>query len=525
MNQVSPSPPRRRASSAGMAASTRPLVGAVLLISPPALPPCWRGASRDTVSANRMASFLTKLARLPASIGGAAPAAAPEPRAPAISKLQPPAGARPSLDELRDRIARIVAREAPRPERADPTRGELPFVLQHTPTGPLYLHRARSSLGARVGRAPLYAALHADPAMLALLALDPALAGCDPRRALYLDTETTGLAGGTGTVPFLLGLAWLDPETNLFVLEQVLLRRLGEEAPILDLLTARLAQASMIVTYNGKAFDLPLLRTRYVMNRLPKPVEPPHLDLVHMARRIHKTRLKSRTLVAVENEVLGRGRVGDVAGGEIVATYAHFLRTGDDEALLGVVEHNGADVLSMVALVGLYGEPLGASTEGEADYAPAALDGSDLAAAAAVLRRAGALDQADTLASAALSRGGGARARRARGDIAKARGDKARALADYEALAAEVDDAAVRLELAKLYEHHVRAFDKALGVLAQGTGEETEATARRRARLQKKIDRATATLPEPKRRKKPVRVNSTLPLDFDAAPPRKAEGE
>jgi hypothetical protein len=361
--------------------------------------------------------------------------------------------------------------------------------------------------------------------MLALLALDPAIAGCDPRRALYLDTETTGLAGGTGTVPFLLGLAWLDPETNLFVLEQVLLRRLGEEAPILDLLTERLAQASMIVTYNGKAFDMPLLRTRYVMNRLPRPVEPPHLDLVHVARRIHKTRLKSRTLVAIENEVLGRGRIGDVAGGDIVATYAHFLRTGDDEALLGVVEHNGADVLAMVALVGLYGEPLGERTDdGEAEYAPAALDGSDLAAAASVLRRAGALDKADTLANAALSRGGGARARRARGDIAKARGDKARALADYEQLAAEVDDADVRLELAKLYEHHVRAFDKALGVLSQGTGEEGEAADRRRARLQKKIDRAS--LPAlPKRRKKPVRGDGTLLLALGEESERKAEGE
>jgi hypothetical protein len=489
-----------------------------------------------------MSSFLTKLARLPASISGAPLPAALATPTPASSEasftevtaptaplpISLPAGSgRPSLDDLRDRIARIVARDVPPPPRADPTRGELPFVLQHTPTGPLYLHRARSALGARVGRAPLYAALHADPAMLALLALDPVLAGCDPRRALYLDTETTGLAGGTGTVPFLLGLAWLDPETNLFVLEQALLRRLGEEAPILDLLTERLAQASMIVTYNGKAFDMPLLRTRYVMNRVPKPVEPPHLDLVHMARRIHKTRLKHRTLVAVEEEVLGRGRVGDVAGGDIVATYAHFLRTGDDEALLGVVEHNGADVLTMVALVGLYGEPLGERSErieGEIDYAPAALDGSDLAAAASVLRRAGAYDKADTLANAALSRGGGASARRARGDIAKARGDKARALADYEVLASEVDDAGVRLELAKLYEHHVRAFDKALGVLSRGTGEETSAMEKRRLRLQKKLDRAEAAaapvpapIPTPapaapKRRKRPVRSNGTLLL-------------
>ncbi|APR77228.1 Hypothetical protein A7982_02575 [Minicystis rosea] len=410
------------------------------------------------------------------------------------------ASARPSLDELRERIARIVAKEAPPAPRADPARGELPFAMEHTEHGPLYVRRARSVPAAKVGRVPLVAARDADPAMLALLALDPVLGECDPRRALYVDTETTGLAGGTGTVPFLLGLAWLDPASGAFVVEQALLRRLGEEAPILALFAERVAEASMIVTFNGKAFDLPLLRTRYVMNRMKAPAEPPHLDLVHMARRIHKTRLKTRTLVAIEAEILGRLRVGDVAGGDIVATYAHFLRTGDEEALLGVVEHNAADVLSMVALLGLYGEPLGRpAEEGEEGdpYAPAVLDGADLAGVARTLRQAGALDRAAALAEAAVQRGGGALAVRARGDIAKARGDKARALADYEALAAEVDDPAVRLSLAKLYEHHVRSFEQALAILERGTGEDEEAAARRKERLERKRARSvrTALLP------------------------------
>jgi uncharacterized protein YprB with RNaseH-like and TPR domain len=392
-----------------------------------------------------------------------------------------PAATRPTLDDLRDRIARIVARSPAPARRADPATGELPFLVEHTEHGPLYVRRERAVPAARVGRAPLVAARDADPAMLALLALDPSLSTCDVRGALYVDTETTGLAGGTGTVPFLLGLAWFDADAGVFVIEQALLRRLGEEAPILALFAERAARASMFVTFNGKAFDLPLLRTRYVMNRLRAPAEPPHLDLVHIVRRIHKSRLRSRTLVAVEAEILGRLRVGDVAGGDIVATYAHFLRTGDEEALLGVVEHNVADVLAMVAMVGLYGEPLGQSTD---------LDGTDLAGVARTLRRAGALGQAAELAEAAVARGGGAEAVRTRGDIAKARGDKARALADYEALAAEVDDASVRLELCKLYEHHVRAFAKALTLLDLGTGEADAGLARRRARLQRKLERA-----------------------------------
>jgi hypothetical protein len=405
-----------------------------------------------------------------------APAARPRRFRPPV---QPPSAPRPSLDDLRDRIAGILARGAPPTPRADPTRGELPFVLQQTERGPLYIHRARSGAAARVGRVPIISGRDAESAMLALLALDPTLAACDVRRALYLDTETTGLAGGTGTVPFLLGLAWYDEDAGSFMLEQALLRRLGEEAPILALLSERLAAASMIVSYNGKAFDLPLLRTRYVMNRMPAPPALPHLDLVHLARRVHKHRLKVRTLSALEHNVLGRVRIGDTHGEDIVACYAHFLRTGDEEALFGVVEHNAADVLAMVALVGLYGEPLGSLT------------GEDLAGVARTLKRAGAIDRAAELAEEAVNRGGGSEAKRARGEIAKARGDKARALADFESIAGEVDDPNIRLELAKLYEHHVRSFAKALDFVEQGTGEAGEALERRRARLKKKIGRST----------------------------------
>lgn len=389
-------------------------------------------------------------------------------------------GGRASLNELRDRIARIVARGRPAAPafRADPTQGELPFVLERTDRGPLYVHRARSGAAARVGRAPLVAARHADPAMLALLALDPALSGCDVRRALYLDTETTGLAGGTGTVPFLIGLATYDEASGAFITEQLLLRRLGEEAPMLALLAERIAEASMIITYNGKAFDMPLLRTRFVMNRMAAPREPPHLDLVHVARRIHRSRLPARTLASIEHNVLGRVRVGDTHGEDIVACYAHFLRTGDDESLIGVVDHNAADVLAMVALVGLYGEPLGS------------LEGEDLAGVARTLRRAGALDLAADLADHAVLRGGGTEALRARGEIAKARGDKARALSDFEAIVKEVDDPAARLELAKLYEHHVKAFARALSLVEEGTGEDDGAHTRRRARLKRKLDRS-----------------------------------
>lgn len=428
-----------------------------------------------------MASFASKLSRLP-KMGGEPPPLSIS-HASASTPIPEPDNAaaalksKPTLDELRNRISRIVAKVSAPAPRPDPTAAELPFYLEQSDLGPLHVRREKAVPAARVGRVPLVAARDAEPAMLSLLALDPKLASCDIRKALFLDTETTGLQGGTGTVPFLLGMAFYDEAHGGFVLEQALLRRLGEEAPILELATRRLEEASMIVTYNGKSFDMPLLRTRFVMNRMPVPPDKPHLDLVHVARRIHGQRLKNRTLVNIENEVLGRERVGDVAGADVVACYMHYLRTGDERALSGVIEHNAADVLSMVALVGLYGEPIGS------------LGGLDLAGVAKTLKRAGQLERAAEVAEVAIDKGGGSLARRARGDIAKARGDKARALLDYEVLATEIDDPSVRLELAKLYEHHVKAFASALALVERGTGETDLDATKRKTRLSRKLER------------------------------------
>lgn len=443
-----------------------------------------------------MRSLRQKLADLPSAptvSSGSAPIQRKAPvraTAGAPDASAPPA-AKPTLDELRARIAALVGNREPARPRPVPSDGELPFFVEHTPSGPRYVRRVRAAPAARVGRAPLVAARTADPVTLGLLALDPALGGCDPRKALYLDTETTGLAGGTGTVAFLVGLAFFDEAHGTFVLEQMLLRRLGEEAPILDLLHRRMTEASMVVTYNGKAFDVPLLRTRFVMNRLPKPAEPPHLDLLHVARRVHKHRLSTCTLASIESHVLGRERMGDVAGEDIVEAYAHFLRTGDEGSLHAVVTHNEHDVLAMVALLGLYGEPFGV-VEDAACGSGAGLGASDLAGIARTLHRAGATDRAHALAGVAVRAGGGPVARRVSADILRARGEIAGALAEYEAILGEVDDPEVRLVLAKLYEHKGKEYERALAMLAAGTTESEEATRRRRERLERKLVSAKA---------------------------------
>lgn len=378
-----------------------------------------------------------------------------------------------TLDELRAKMAAIVGRPPVERELPDPETTLLPFVRRDTELGPLCIRRERLGRSHHVGRMCVDEAARADPRLLALLALDPSLASVDPARALYLDTETTGLGGGAGVLAFLVGMAWFDDDGAL-VMEQLLLQRPGEEDALLELFRERVERASVLVSYNGKSFDLPLLRGRFVMNRrAPLPARP-HLDLLHVARRLHKRRLGACRLIGLEADVLGYVRVGDIEGGDVAARYAHYLRSGDEGALAAVVEHNALDVLSMAALVGLYGEPF------------EALHDEDLIGLAEVLRRAKALDQAQRVADRAVERAFDPAALRVRGEIAKARGDRAAALLDFEAFTRDVDDPAVRLELAKLYEHHVKSPEKALELLERGTGESAEAAGRRRARLEKK---------------------------------------
>jgi hypothetical protein len=272
------------------------------------------------------------------------------------------------------------------------------------------------------------------------------------------------------------GLAWFG-ESGALEIEQILLRSPADEGALLDRIHERVAAADALVTYNGKTFDLPLLDARSVMTRRPKLPRRPHLDLLHVARRVHRARLGTCRLVHLESEVLGFERGPDIDGGEIPARYAHFLRTGDEGALAAVVEHNAWDVASMAALVGLYGEPFDL------------LHPVDLVGMARTFERARALDIAERTANHALERGAGPEVLRVRGSIARARGDRAQALSDFEAFAAEVDDAAVRLDLAKLYEHFVKEPLRALRLVEQGTGESPEATEKRRSRLQKKLER------------------------------------
>jgi uncharacterized protein YprB with RNaseH-like and TPR domain len=381
------------------------------------------------------------------------------------------------LAALRRKMAEILHQPAPTPRApADPSRTSLPFTRETTRAGVLHRRRLVLPRSHHVGRVPVDAAFAAEAELLALLALDVGLGRCRMPRALFLDTETTGLGAGGGIWAFLVGMAAFD-DTGQLELEQLLLQTPADEPALVERVAERIANADFLVTYNGKTFDLPLLSSRALMCRLPRLVERPHLDLLHVARRLHRERLGACRLVTLESEVLGFVRGPDIEGGEVPARYAHFLRTGDEEALAAVVEHNAWDLASMAALVGLYGEPFDL------------LHPADLLGMARTFKRAGALPEAERAAETAVQRGAGPAALKVRGSIAKARGERARALADFEAFSAEASDPSVRLELAKLYEHYLKLPRRALALLDEGTGETPEAMARRRSRLTRKAER------------------------------------
>jgi len=174
------------------------------------------------------------------------------------------------------------------------------------------------------------------------------LATDDLQRPLFLDTETTGLSGGTGTVAFLVGLAWR--EANGLTLAQYFLRDFNEENALLWAVGQCVNDAGVLVSYNGRCFDWPLLQTRLVMRRAAWP-SPPHFDLLTLARRIFRPRLPDCALQTIEQAILDLHRADDLPGSLIPSRYFAWLRDGDRYALDPVFTHNRQDVLSMVLLL------------------------------------------------------------------------------------------------------------------------------------------------------------------------------
>lgn len=171
---------------------------------------------------------------------------------------------------------------------------------------------------------------------------------------LLLDTETSGLAGGAGTFAFLLGLGRVEGAT--LVVRQYLATRFAGEAAMLSRLREAVAQAGCIVTFNGKSFDVPLLVGRYALRREAHPFGGlPHCDLLHAARRGLRTDWPDCRLRTAEERALGFARVDDLPGAEVPAVWQQWLARGNADGLPKVLEHNRADLVSLLALVQVLG--------------------------------------------------------------------------------------------------------------------------------------------------------------------------
>ena len=236
---------------------------------------------------------------------------------------------------------------------------------QPTPHGEIFVVESRYADDFQQGSVPLRGDSSLE--MVAAWARQPELAHLDLEQFVFIDTETTGLAGGTGTYTFMIGAGRF--EGNQFRLAQFFLRDPGEELAQLAAFEQFVAPCEAIVSFNGKSFDMPLLNNRFIINGWPPPLKDAgHIDLLHLARRLWRARLPSRTLGDLEAKILGAKRSQqDVPGWMVADLYFDYLHTGDARPLKGVFYHNEIDVVSMAALLNhmsiLLSEPLSGSIE------------------------------------------------------------------------------------------------------------------------------------------------------------------
>jgi hypothetical protein len=300
-----------------------------------------------------------------------------------------------------------------------------------------------------------------DPGALRLLAPDAPEAVADSERWLFLDTETTGLAGGTGTYPFLVGLAWW--EGGGLEVEQLFMREYSEEPSLLAALAERLAERPVLVTFNGKTFDWPLLETRYRMARImPPPVPLAHLDFLHPARSLWRLRLGSVRLSQLERHVLGWDRGADLSSELIPRIYLDFVRGGCAEALVPVFQHNQMDLCGLAGLASRILSLL-------ADEETTSQDGLELYGVSRICERRGERARARKLyeqsLGAVLPHATDRAARTALARLAKRDGDLTRSCELWQSAVGNSREGYEAYEqLAIYYEHETRMPQQALAV-------------------------------------------------------------
>jgi uncharacterized protein YprB with RNaseH-like and TPR domain len=314
-----------------------------------------------------------------------------------------------------------------------------------------------------------------------------------PEQWAFLDTETTGLAGGTGTCAFLVGVGRITPDG--FRVRQFFMRDYAEEPSVLAALAEHLEPFQVLITYNGRTFDQPLLETRYRLNRARPPFARMghHVDLLYGARRLWKLRYESCRLSDLEQQVLGFERVGDVPGSLIPHLYFDYLRSRQAGRLQPVFEHNAIDILTLACLTGIVPQAF-------RDRCDVARHGSELLGIGRWVLNTGDAAEARLLFARAIEAGlPDELLFRTLWEMAvldRKLGEEERALSGWGDLAGTRNpyQAKALEELAKHAEHRAkdaaRALEHTRAALALGV---TEELLHREERLLKKLHRSTAS--------------------------------
>jgi uncharacterized protein YprB with RNaseH-like and TPR domain len=314
-----------------------------------------------------------------------------------------------------------------------------------------------------------------------------AAAPASPQRWAFLDTETTGLAGGSGTYAFLIGVGRITPEG--FRLRQYFMREHGEEASMLMALARHLEDFDVLVTYNGKTYDQPLLETRYRMSRARPPFSRMcHVDLLFAARRLWKLRFESCRLVELENRILGVERQGDLPGELIPYVYFEYLRSGEAFRLVPIFHHNALDILTLACLTAIVPRPF------QSPHDASLTHGAEMVGLARWMRQGERVEESIQWMRRGVERG----LRddlmfRTLWDIAlleKKQGRDDAALAAFTELATSANPFRVAAleELAKHYEHRERNYAMAMEMTLDALKlEESEELRKRRERLERRL--------------------------------------
>jgi uncharacterized protein YprB with RNaseH-like and TPR domain len=329
-----------------------------------------------------------------------------------------------------------------------------------TALGQCFVAETTYDTGHLHGSFPLSSLLSLDLTLLAHMGQMASFSQVDVQRVGFLDTETTGLSGGTGTMAFVVGIGRFAGER--FVVQQYFLRDPGDEAAMIEALGEVLGKLEALVSFNGQAFDIPILENRFILARVPPPIRRlRHLDLLHSSRRLWRYALPSCTLGTIEQQVLGVHREqADVPGGVIPYLYRDYLRTGDAREMKRVLYHNAIDVVSLVTLTSRICQVV-------SDPASAAgVAGAELYGLGRWYESQGLKPRAELAFAAALERPMTQQLRgaalRSLAFLMKRSGRRAAAFSYWQQMVLETpQDILPYVELAKYFEWHVRDYTMA----------------------------------------------------------------